>query len=101
MLRRILSNEVASLTNLFKASTRLSSDNNSITQNTNEPEEPKQIISDKLSTDEKSSARRRVTRKQPFKYYFDEEERDKNKIVFYEEFFDRNTRIKDRENFMV
>jgi hypothetical protein len=40
-------------------------------------------------------------RKGPFKNYFEEEERDKNKIMKYEEFIDRNTRNKDRENFIV
>jgi len=40
-------------------------------------------------------------RKGPFKNYFAEEERDKNKIMKYEEFIDRNTRNKDRENFIV
>jgi hypothetical protein len=39
--------------------------------------------------------------KTPFKYYFEDEERDKNKIIFYENFFDKNTQKKDRENFMV
>ena len=39
--------------------------------------------------------------RKPFKYYFDSEERDKTKIVYYEEFFDQNTKLKDRKNFMV
>lgn len=40
-------------------------------------------------------------RKGPFKNYYEYEERDKNKIIKYEEFIDRNTRNKDRENFIV
>ena len=45
--------------------------------------------------------KKRAHRKTPFKYYFDDEERDKTKIVFYEKFFDRNAQVKNRENFMV
>ena len=40
-------------------------------------------------------------RKGPFKNYYEDEERDKNKIMKYEEFIDRNTRNKDRQNFIV
>lgn len=40
-------------------------------------------------------------RKGPFKNYFEEEERNKKTIMFYEEYFDKNTREKNRENFMV
>ena len=40
-------------------------------------------------------------RKGPFKNYYSYEERDKNKIMRYEEFIDRNTKKKDKENFIV
>lgn len=40
-------------------------------------------------------------RKGPFKYYQDSEERDKKQIMFYEEYFDKICRNKDRDNFMV
>ena len=40
-------------------------------------------------------------RKGPFKNYFEDEERDKKSIMYYEEFIERNTKKKDRENFMV
>ncbi|CAF0705802.1 unnamed protein product [Brachionus calyciflorus] len=39
-------------------------------------------------------------RKGPFKNYFEDEERNKSAIVFYEEYFDKNTKQKDRDNFM-
>lgn len=40
-------------------------------------------------------------RKGPFKNYFEDEERNKKSIMYYEEFFDKTTQQKDRENFMV
>lgn len=40
-------------------------------------------------------------RKGPFKNYFQDEERNKRSIMYYEEYFDKNTKKKDRENFMV
>lgn len=40
-------------------------------------------------------------RKGPFKNYYEYDERSKKTIMFYEEYFDKNTKEKDRENFMV
>jgi hypothetical protein len=40
-------------------------------------------------------------RKGPFKNYYEFEEREKKSIMFYEEFFEINTKQKNRENFMV
>lgn len=67
---------------------------------TNEGEVEAEIIQ-KTSDDELEGKKKRTPRKTPFKYYFDDDERDKTKIVFYEKFFDRNAQVKSRENFMV
>jgi hypothetical protein len=40
-------------------------------------------------------------RKGPFKNYYQDEERSKKSIQHYEEYFDKNCKKKDRENFMV
>lgn len=54
-------------------------------------QEPKQestnpVILDKIP-ESSNKNQENTTRKTPFKYYFDDEERDKTKIVFYEKFF--------------
>ena len=99
MLKRIFSRDLKILTNLYETNHRyLSSSEDSIKKINQEEINP--IIYNKPVSSEQSS-KKRVTRKKPFKFYFDDEEREKNKIVFYEEFFDQNTRNKDRANFMV
>lgn len=106
LIKRVLSLELNAITNLcLKANTLrfLSS------QPTPPPEENKLKKVDDSQKNEaqiydkppEPKTKRRVTRKQPFKFYFDDEEREKSKIVFYEEFFDQNTIKKDRDNFMV
>ena len=49
----------------------------------------------------KKEEKKEEERKGPFKNYYTSEERDKNKIMRYEEFIDRNTAKKDKENFIV
>jgi hypothetical protein len=54
-------------------------------------QEPKQestnpVILDKIP-ESSNKNQENTSRKTPFKYYFDDEERDKTKIVFYEKFF--------------
>ena len=62
----------------------LTSDQNSV-KKLNEEEENKPSILKRISGYEKKTEK--TPRKGPFKYYFDDEERDKKKIVFYENFF--------------
>lgn len=40
-------------------------------------------------------------RKGPFKNYYEDDERSKKSIMFYEDFFDKNAKEKNRDNFMV
>lgn len=100
MLKRILTRDFKTLTYLPKTvGTSLYSSDNSIKKL--DEDDIKPIIYDKPPPVKEQARTKRVTRKKPFKHYFDEEERDKGKIVFYEEFFDQNTKLKDRDNFMV
>lgn len=109
LIEKILSLELKALTNLcLKANTtRLLS-----LQPTTPPSNDKHELEKAGGKSQKNETqiydkppepktKRRVTRKKPFKFYFDDEEREKSKIVFYEEFFDQNTLRKDRDNFMV
>jgi hypothetical protein len=52
---------------------------------------------DKEEEDEEKGEKR----KGPFKNYQETEERDKKQIMFYEEYFDKISKRKDRENFMA
>jgi hypothetical protein len=61
----------------------LTSDQNSL-KKTNEAETKPSIL-ERIPGFEKKTEK--APRKGPFKYYFDDEERDKKKIVFYENFF--------------
>jgi hypothetical protein len=49
-------------------------------------ESTKPVILDKIP-ESSNKDQENTTSKTPFKYYFDDEERDKTKIVFYEKFF--------------
>lgn len=40
-------------------------------------------------------------RKGPFKNYFEDDERNKKSIMFYEQYFEKNAKEKNRENFIV
>jgi hypothetical protein len=103
LFKKILNADLKAVTNFFlKAnSNRLfsteSTENNTLKKVDDNKSNGAQIY-DKSP---ESKTKRRVTRKQPFKYYFDDEEREKSKIMFYENFFDQNTKYRDRDNFMV
>ena len=102
MLKRVLNKDLHTLLRnglLYSSSLKTpSSNNDSIVD---ESKESKPEIYEKKKDSVQIEGKRKVTRKKPFKHYFDDEERDKNKIVFYEQFFDENTKRKDRDNFMV
>ena len=62
-----------------------------------------QVILDQIDRFREGTRRKEKEeeRKGPFKDYRQAEERDKKQIMFYEEYFDKVAKKKDRENFMV
>ena len=60
------------------------------------------ILGDKYKSKRQQAEDEAKNKRQgPFKYYFDQDERDKGKIMKNEQFFDDHCKFKDRENFMV
>lgn len=64
-------------------------------------EEPKNVLLKLFDKLRNKKEEKYEERKGPFKNYFEDEERDKKSIMYYEDFIDRNTKDKNRENFMV
>lgn len=59
------------------------------------------ILGDKFKSKRQRDQEEKNKRQGPFKYYFDQDERDKGKIMKNEQFFDEHCKFKDRANFMV
>ena len=83
MSRKILNGVISKHFIKLKQFNRCLSSENSIKKV--DETQTKPSLLEKLTQSEKT--KEKPVRKGPFKYYFDDEERDKNKIVFYENFF--------------
>jgi hypothetical protein len=65
---------------------------------TQENQEKQEIIIRKDTVKEEKSDEKK---KGPFDYYFEDEERDTNLIKHNLDFFDKSTKVKNRQNFIV
>lgn len=84
--KRVLFNHLTNHINRYLASdSSIQPDASSSFPKKVEDKQTQPTLLEKLSRSEKT--KEKSARKGPFKYYFEDEERDKSKIVFYENFF--------------